>query len=319
MNEALGVRATRFSLTANILGAVFALILLMYLVTLMGLGFTLRERAQQNLDLAAAGELSAIMTAIQDQVLLRDYPAIEQTIAVRVKHERILLARFASPGFTYAARTPPVVPSYPAWFARLLDLPAPQAESELQLGGSRYGKISVALDPAPTVRGLWTLAVRFTWLVITGLVVSMLLLNWLLGRNRRGLAALREAARAIETGNLRARASLTHGSSPEVRETKLAFNHMADHVSQLVSAIESEHADLLVEKERLRVTIESIGDAVIVTDSRGLIEFINPKAEELTGYSSSHARGRPVSEVFPLVQRRQRRAGDQSARACPAE
>ncbi|WP_310446802.1 EAL domain-containing protein [Thiobacillus sp.] len=300
MNEHMGVRATRYSLTANILGAVFALILLMYLVTLIGLGFSLRERAQKNLELATERELSAFMTVIQDQVLLRDYPAIEQLIAARTRHEHILLARFVSPGFSYEARTPSVHPTSPAWFSLMLDLPAPLAESDVKVGGSNYGRMSVMLDPTPSVQGLWSLTVRFTWLVIIGLAVSMLLLNWLLGRNRRGLAALREAARAIETGNLRARVSLAHGSSPEVRETKLAFNHMADHVSQLVSALESEHADLLVEKERLRVTIESIGDAVIVTDSRGLIEFINPKAEELTGYSSSHARGRPVSEVLPL-------------------
>ncbi|MBS1148302.1 MAG: hypothetical protein H6R08_2478, partial [Proteobacteria bacterium] len=294
------VRATRYSLTANVLGAVFGLILLMYLVTLTGLGFSLRERAQQNLELAAERELSAIMTVIQDQVLLRDYPAIEQLIAARVNHEHILLARFASPSFTFEARTPPTLQHYPGWFARLLELPAPHVESELMLGGSPYGTVSVGLDPAATINGLWVMAVRFTWQMIIGLAISMAMLNWLLGRNRRGLFALREAARAIEGGNLGARVSLAHGSSPEVRETKLAFNHMADHVSQLVNALESEHADLLVEKERLRVTIESIGDAVIVTDARGLIEFINPKAEELTGYSSIDAHGRPVSEVLPL-------------------
>jgi len=74
MSDSQHVRATRYSLTANVLGAVFGLILLMYLVTLTGLGFSLRERAQQNLELAAERELSAIMTVIQDQVLLRDYP-----------------------------------------------------------------------------------------------------------------------------------------------------------------------------------------------------------------------------------------------------
>lgn len=300
MSDAPHVRATRYSLTANVLGAVFGLILLMYLVTLTGLGFSLRERAQQNLELAAERELSAIMTVIQDQVLLRDYPAIEQLIAARVNHEHILLARFTSPAFTFEARTPPTLQHYPGWFARLLALPAPHVESELMLGGSPYGTVLVGLDPAATINGLWVMAVRFTWQMIIGLAISMAMLNWLLGRNRRGLFALREAARAIESGHLGARVSLAHGSSPEVRETKLAFNRMADHVSELVNALESEHSDLLVEKERLRVTIESIGDAVIVTDARGLIEFINPKAEELTGYSSIDAHGRPVSEVLPL-------------------
>lgn len=300
MSDSQNVRVTRYSLTANILGAVFVLILLMYLVTLAGLGWSLRERAQQNLDLAAERELSAIMTVIQDQALLRDYPAIEQLIAERVAHDHLLEARFIYQSFRFEAGTPAAMQRYPDWFARLLDISAPHAASELMLGGSAYGKVSVVLDPVSAINNLWVLAVRFTWLVITGLAISMLLLNWLLGRNRRGLHALRQAARAIESGRLGARASLAYGSSPEVRETKLAFNHMADHVSQLVSALESEHAELLVEKERLRVTIESIGDAVIVTDAKGRVEFINPKAEELTGFSSDDARGRPVAEVLPL-------------------
>jgi len=49
------------------------------------------------------------------------------------------------------------------------------------------------------------------------------------------------------------------------------------------------------------VMIESIGDAVVVTDAAGLIEFINPRAEELTGFSAADARGRRLSEVLPLV------------------
>ena len=101
-------------------------------------------------------------------------------------------------------------------------------------------------------------------------------------------------------GDFSARVSLAYSSPPEVRETKLAFNHMADHVSSLVAALERGHNELLVEKERLRVTIESIGDAVVVTDADGIIEFINPKAEELTGFSSGDARGRRVTEVLPL-------------------
>ncbi|OYX26886.1 MAG: hypothetical protein B7Z03_14385 [Hydrogenophilales bacterium 32-62-9] len=300
MSEPQKVRATRFSLTANILGAVFALILLMYLVMLAGLGVSLRERAQQTLDLEAERERGAIMAVIQDQVLLRDYPAIEQLIAARVKHSHILKARFVSASFAFEAGTPAQALRPPGWFIRLLDITAPHAASDLVLGGTIYGKVSVVLDPAPSINRLWALALRFTGLMVMGLVISMALLNWLLGRNRRGLRALRQAARAIESGDLGARVSLAYGSSPEVRETKLAFNHMANHVSQLVSALESEHTDLLVEKERLRVTIESIGDAVIVTDAIGRIEFINPKAEELTGFTSANAHGRPVPEVLPL-------------------
>jgi PAS domain S-box-containing protein len=48
-------------------------------------------------------------------------------------------------------------------------------------------------------------------------------------------------------------------------------------------------------------TIRSIGDAVIATDSNGFIIFMNPVAEELTGYAPNDALGKPVDEVFRLV------------------
>ena len=301
MSELQAVRGTRYSLHARILGAVFALVLVMYLVALGVLGRPLTERAQQNLDVGAERELSAIMTAIQDQALLRDYPAIEQAIKARSARFQALSVRFASPHVMFEARTPPSPQRYPAWFAALLDIRAPHAQSELIVGGATYGTVAVALDAGSTIQALWGLAVRFTLLAIGSLLGVMLLLRWLLQVNLRGLYALRTAARAIEAGDFGARASLVHGSPPEVRETKLAFNHMADHVSRLVAALEREHAELVVEKERLRVTIESIGDAVMVTDADGLIEFLNPRAEELTGFSSADAQGRRVPDVLPLI------------------
>jgi len=300
MSDPQAVRSTRYSLQVRILGAVFVLVLMMYLATLAVLGLPLTERAQLHLDASAERELSAMMAAIQDHVLLRDYPAIEQAIEARARDAKILSARFESPQVAFDARTPPALQPYPAWFAAIVDISPPHAQSELVLGGASYGTLAVALDAGPTLQGLWVLAIRFTLLAIGSLMGVLLVLRWLLRVNLRGLYALRTAARSIEGGDFSARASLAYGSPPEVRETKLAFNHMADHVSRLVGALERGHDELLVEKERLRVTIESIGDAVVVTDADGLIEFLNPRAEELTGFSSDDARGRQVSSVLPL-------------------
>ncbi len=52
--------------------------------------------------------------------------------------------------------------------------------------------------------------------------------------------------------------------------------------------------------ELLNVTLTSIGDAVIATDTRGLITFINPVAAELTGWLGDAALGRSCSEVLRL-------------------
>ena len=55
------------------------------------------------------------------------------------------------------------------------------------------------------------------------------------------------------------------------------------------------------EKERLRTTLASIGDAVIATDHRANVSFLNPVAEQLTGWTSAQAAGVPLTEVFNIV------------------
>ena len=55
------------------------------------------------------------------------------------------------------------------------------------------------------------------------------------------------------------------------------------------------------EKEWFRITLASIGDAVITTDSLGRVTFLNPVAEQLTGWSSAEAAGQDLKQVFPII------------------
>ncbi|MCC3411278.1 MAG: EAL domain-containing protein [Microcoleus sp. PH2017_29_MFU_D_A] len=55
------------------------------------------------------------------------------------------------------------------------------------------------------------------------------------------------------------------------------------------------------EKELAQVTLQSIGDAVIATDSHGYISTLNPVAEKLTGWSTSEAKGLPLAGVLRIV------------------
>lgn len=57
---------------------------------------------------------------------------------------------------------------------------------------------------------------------------------------------------------------------------------------------------------QLRVTLSSIGDAVVATDERGRVNFLNPAAEALMGWSSAEANGRTLGEVFPIFNERTR-------------
>lgn len=55
------------------------------------------------------------------------------------------------------------------------------------------------------------------------------------------------------------------------------------------------------EKERAQVTLHSIGDAVITTDAMGTVEYLNTVAEELIGWKNSEAKGKPLTEVFNII------------------
>ncbi len=71
----------------------------------------------------------------------------------------------------------------------------------------------------------------------------------------------------------------------------------------LVAAIDRARiADALFnERERAQVTLNSIGDAVLSTDIEGRIVYLNIVAERLIGWSSADVIGRPVAEVFNIV------------------
>ena len=55
------------------------------------------------------------------------------------------------------------------------------------------------------------------------------------------------------------------------------------------------------QSEWLRITLSSIGDAVISTDAEGRVTFLNGVAETLTGWSQAEAVGRPLPDVFQIV------------------
>lgn len=60
-------------------------------------------------------------------------------------------------------------------------------------------------------------------------------------------------------------------------------------------------------REWLNTTLRSIGDAVIATDADGRVLLMNPVAESLTGWSEAEAAGRPLAEVFHILNEQSRR------------
>ncbi|MDG4552412.1 MAG: EAL domain-containing protein [Candidatus Contendobacter sp.] len=76
---------------------------------------------------------------------------------------------------------------------------------------------------------------------------------------------------------------------------------------------------LFEEKERAQTTLHSIGDAVITTDARGVVDYLNPVAETLTGWTTAEARGRPLREVFRTVNEQTRQPAPDPVARCLRE
>lgn len=74
-----------------------------------------------------------------------------------------------------------------------------------------------------------------------------------------------------------------------------------DGVATDITAAKAAEATLRESEERLAVTLQSIGDAVLATDITGRITRMNPVAEQLTGWAQAEALGRPVAEVFRII------------------
>ena len=68
-----------------------------------------------------------------------------------------------------------------------------------------------------------------------------------------------------------------------------------------VTKIKQTEEALRLSAQRFFTTLRSIGDAVIATDAQGRITFLNPVAEQLTQWNLDDATGRPLSEVFRIV------------------
>lgn len=77
----------------------------------------------------------------------------------------------------------------------------------------------------------------------------------------------------------------------DIRETNRKLIEEINKKEKIEQALQKE-------KELAQVTLESIGDGVIITDTKGCINYLNPVAENLTGFKNSSALGLPLSKVI---------------------
>jgi PAS domain S-box-containing protein len=71
-------------------------------------------------------------------------------------------------------------------------------------------------------------------------------------------------------------------------------------------ALSEAHDTLRTNEENLSITLNSIGDGVLTTDAEGRVTRLNPVAERLIGWSQAEATGRPVEDIFHIINQKTR-------------
>ncbi|MGH8808014.1 MAG: diguanylate cyclase [Noviherbaspirillum sp.] len=130
-------------------------------------------------------------------------------------------------------------------------------------------------------------------LVAACVLVSMLL-AWFAMRG--WLAPLGRLQKAIETmrDDPHAHVAIPLRRKDEIGAVTAAFNGLMHERRHAVQG-------LIAEKEWVAVTLNSIADAVVTTDSGGRVEYLNQVAESLTGWQNDQARGQQLSTVLHII------------------
>src|SRR3990172_8197387 len=109
------------------------------------------------------------------------------------------------------------------------------------------------------------------------------------------VTALRDAQRGI-IGYLLIGTDNTARKQVEAERQQLLENQ-----EETNRQLQQANVTLRDSEEKLAVTLNSIGDAVIATDAKARVTLLNPLAERLTGWTRSEATGRPVNEIFHII------------------
>lgn len=185
-------------------------------------------------------------------------------------------------------------------------VPQPYSELIVQAGDVRWPALLVAV-------------VGFAIAALLGWIVSRVL--------AKPVELISETAAEIANGNSKARVPNNFRSATlEVQELAVSFNRMIDRIVASHTELQ-QHRDnleqvvsqrtlelrqqiqfrqqvevvLQQQKDHLDITLASIGEGVIVSDIDGKIMFLNPVAENLTGWSMASADGKTLNEVLNII------------------
>ncbi|MFY9821596.1 MAG: EAL domain-containing protein [Thermoanaerobaculia bacterium] len=182
-----------------------------------------------------------------------------------------------------------------AFVAEVLDEPATRARILAFWNGTDYGEpfeYGLVGTPCETVRGReFCFYPSGTWRLFPG------------DPGLREMAIESYLAVPLYDGNDRLLGHIAVMSTEPATEDLAAVSILKVFAARAAAEIERGLAEeaLAQQKELAQVTLASIGDGVIRTDDLGVVDYLNPVAESLTGWSAEEACGQPVTQVFNVI------------------
>jgi diguanylate cyclase (GGDEF)-like protein/PAS domain S-box-containing protein len=175
-----------------------------------------------------------------------------------------------------------------------------------------------AVDMAPLKSFVSSLKVTslLTTLVLLAAVVVIAVAT--ARRVERVRGRLVEGVRRLLEGSPTA-AGFEWGGPLELQQLGQELNKVAERYREALQSKRQAEVALIDEKERAEVTLASIADAVLATNTDGMVEFANPQAVQLLGVDRCEVVGRHVGEVVRLVEARTKLPLRRSAEALGAE
>ena len=252
-----------------------------------------------------------LATTLQAPLAAADRAALDATLAGAL----LLNPDVASVQLDYAAgqlavrRPPRDGAEVPRWFRDRLPLQTLRLTRTVAAGAG----VVLYFDPALPQAQVWNTVRQQAMLSAINIAIIYLLLGIIIHANKRMLERLAEATGRFQRGDHKVRLPLR--GTLEARALATTFNNMAGKVQALVLSQQQNQLDLSAqlertleaqrqlqaEKERIEVTLASIGDAVITTDIGGKVESLNAVAQQLTGWSEQEARGKDLHQAFVLA------------------
>jgi len=185
----------------------------------------------------------------------------------------------------------------------------------LPLSPRLLGWITVELSDSATRARARQILLESLLISLAGLLVTAAI-AWRLGRViTEPVIRMTDTVEKIRGGDLEQRVAVASGA--ELGTLERGINAMAEGLSEARRREQKRAADALYQEQvRAQVTLQSIGDGVITTDAGGYVVYMNPVAEELSGWKLGDAEGLALAEVFRVIDARIGRDRDYPLAVC---